>query len=174
MLHKNILVTGTSGTGKTTVLRALSKRGVATIGIDEEPDLTWWVHKESGEAYVGDGVVFDQKFLDQYEWVCSKERLEKLLIQKDESVVVCGSSDNILECMQLFDMTLVLNCPPEVFLARIDARTDNDYGKSEAAKAALLGYYEAYRDECLEAGAIEVDATQAIDDVVEEVMSYLE
>ena len=173
MKHEVILVAGISGTGKTTVMRELSKRGVATIGIDEEEHLAYWVEKDSREPVVGDDFVFDQAFLDSHEWVCDISVLKELLLQRDKPVVICGSSDNLREVMKEAEVTLLLSCPLNVFLKRIEERTDNDFGKTEDAKQTLVSYYEKYNHMYTEAGAVRVNAGRSVSEVVDEVMTYI-
>lgn len=172
MQNKIVLVTGTSGTGKSTLLRSLTKKGVSAIGIDEETRLTYWINKD-GSVFEG-ATSFDKDFLDNHDWICDIALLQSLIQKQSGTLVIAGSCDNILEVMKLCDSTLILHCPPEVFLQRIDERTDNDFGKSEAAKAALLGYYEEYFEDCKNAGAIAIDACQSPEEVLQSVLSYLE
>jgi len=172
MAYKKILVTGVSGTGKTTVLRELEKQGFATVGLDETPGLSHWVHKKTGEKLVKKAD-FSKEFLSEYEWVCDLEMLDSLLAQYDESVVVAGNVENILECMEYCDETLLLVCAPETFFARIDTRSDNEYGQSDEAKEFIMSYYERDNKKCLEAGAIAIDAEQSVEKVVEDVMEYI-
>lgn len=172
MTCKKILVTGVSGTGKTTVLKEMKKQGFTAIGLDETPDLSYWVHKKTGEKLIKKAE-FSKEFLSEYEWVCDLELLATLLAQYAESVVVAGNVENILECMEYCDETLLLVCTPETFFARIDSRSDNEYGQSEEAKEFIMSYYERDNKKCLEAGAIAIDAEQSVEKVIEAVMKYI-
>jgi broad-specificity NMP kinase len=171
MSDKIIFLTGTSGTGKTTVLRELTNLDIETIGIDEEPDLAYWVNK-NGSVYEGE-TEFDEEFLKNHEWVCDFAVLTKMLDQKNRPVVICGSCDNFKAIIDIADITLVLHCLPEVFLDRIEKRTDNEYGKSDDAKKLLLDYYEDYYKECLDLGAKKIDATKTIKQVLNDVLGYI-
>lgn len=159
-------VTGTAGTGKSTVCRELEKRGVTTVDLDGTPGLMTWVHKETGIP-TSPGAELTKEFLASHNWMCNLAVLTKLLAERPQPVVICGSCDNVLDIMDMSDQTFILVCEPEVFLPRIASRTDNEYGKSEAAKNELLGYYESYRDDCIERGAVSVDAAKPIDVVVD-------
>lgn len=167
------LVTGVSGTGKTTVCRELKKRGIVTIGIDEEPHLAYWVNKH-GEPFVGDEVDFNEAFLAEHDWMCDTSMLKKLIETSEKPVVICGNCENIVDCMQLCNQTVLLACDPDVFLARIEAREGNNYGKTPAAKEALLGYYQADNEKIMKAGAKMVDASQSLEAVVGEVCQYIQ
>ncbi|MDC1205524.1 AAA family ATPase [Candidatus Pacebacteria bacterium] len=166
-----IFVTGVSGTGKSTVYSALRKRGVQTIGIDETPDLSYWINKNTKEKLT-EKVDFSEEFLKNHEWVCNITLLKELIAKTGEPIVICGSVDNFSECMQLCDRTLLLECSPATFTARINARTDNEYGKGKETQDVLLGYYQEYNQECLDAGAISIDAEESIDEVVEKILGY--
>lgn len=171
MKNEIILVTGVSGTGKTTVHRELKKRGIATIGIDETEHLSYWISND-GKVVVGEDVDFNKEFLANHQWVCELPVLEDLIAKSGKPVIVCGSSDNISDCMKLCDLTLLLKCSSETFVSRIKARDDNEYGKSEAAEQALLGYYKTYNQECINAGAIPINAEESVENVVKEILSY--
>ncbi len=173
MASKKILVTGVSGTGKTTVCRELKKKGVDTIGIDETEGLSYWVNKETRERLVKKAD-FSEEFLATHEWVCDMELLTKLTEEVDGPVVICGNVENILEIVDFCDTSLLLVCSPETFFARIDSREDNEYGQSEDAKNFMLSYYEKDNQKCLQAGAVTIDAEHSIEEVVADVMSYVD
>ncbi len=169
MATKIIFITGVSGTGKSTILRKLKELDYAVIGIDEEPGLTNWIHKETGES-APRGSELTETFLRTHDWGCDTNKLSDLIEQTPKPLFICGSADNVIEIMSLADVTLLLVCSPEIFTSRIDNRTDNDYGKGEDSKKALLGYYEKYNQTCIDAGAVEVDAEQTLEQVVENIL----
>lgn len=172
MKNNKVLVTGVSGTGKTTVCRELEKRGINTIGIDETVDLSYWVHKHTKEKLTKKAD-FSKEFLSTYEWVCDLSLLGDLVNNIDGLVVICGNVENISELMNFCDITLLLVCSSKTFLSRIDSRDDNEYGQNEDAKNFILSYYENDNQKCINAGAIVVDAEQSIEKVVEDIMQHI-
>jgi len=171
-MTKKILVTGVSGTGKTTVCRELQKRGVKTIGIDEVDGLSYWVNKETKKRLVKKADC-SKEFLSTYEWICDMTVLKSLTDDIDEPIVICGNVENIIECIDFCDTSLLLVCTPETFFSRIDSRNDNEYGQSEDAKNFMLSYYEGDNKKCIEAGAAVIDAEQSIGAVLDSVMEYV-
>jgi len=171
MTNKRILLTGVSGTGKTTVCRELEKRGFATLGIDETEGLSYWVNKETKEKLV-QKVDFSKEFLANYEWICDLEILKNLVDSVDSTVVICGNVENIAECIDYCDTVLLLVCSPETFFARIDSRTDNEYGQSDDAKNLILNYYKNDNEKCIAGGAVIIDAEQSIEKVVDAVIKH--
>lgn len=171
-MKETFLVTGVSGTGKSTVLKELQKRNFSGLGIDETPGLSYWVDKQAGHP-LSEKANFTKEFLSKHDWVCDVALVEAILRDSSKPVFLCGSSDNIQNCIKLCDTVFLLECPVEVSLERIKQREGNEYGKSEAAQTALRGYYQAYNKECLALGAISIDATQPIDKVVEDMLIHL-
>lgn len=164
-----IFITGVSGTGKSSVCRELSIRGHTTIGLDEVPGLSRWVHRKTKEK-LDKKADFSAEFLATYEWACDLKMLKELLRQERGTVFVAGNVENVLACISLAHKSFVLICSPETFLKRIDERIDNDYGKDEDAKNFLLSYYESDNKKCLEAGAIAVDGEQPLNQVVDSIL----
>jgi thymidylate kinase len=171
--YKIIFVTGVSGTGKSAVLRELRKEGRAVIGIDEEPGLTTWINKKTGKK-APHGSELTEVFLATHDWSCDIERLKELMYQSEKPTFICGSADNVTEIMALADVSLLLVCAPETFTGRIDSRAEHDYGKDEASRNALLGYYSKYNQLCLDNGAVVVDAERSIEKVTNEVLLYIQ
>ena len=169
MKNQIVFITGVSGTGKSTVLHRLKELNYSVIGIDEEPGLTHWIHKETGER-ASRGSELTKTFLGTYDWRCDSRKLADLLAQTPKPLFICGSADNVTELIDMADVTLLLVCSPEIFTSRIDSRIGNDYGKDEESRSALLGYYVEYNKICLDAGAIAIDAEQSFEQVVESIL----
>ena len=147
-----ILVTGMSGTGKSTALRALAARGHRTVDTDTD---RWsrWVTSPDGST----------------DWIWREEAITDLLTgHRTGTLFVAGCKSNQGEFYPLFDHVVLLSAPAEVLLARIAARTDNPYGKSPAERAAVLDHL-AHVEPLLRATATaEIDAAAPIDDVVKQ------
>jgi dephospho-CoA kinase len=138
-----------SGTGKSTVLAELSKRGFATVETDIEPWSEW-----SDEA---GGYVWDEALV--------AELLER---ECETTLFVSGTVSNQGRFYDRFDAVVLLSAPAKVLLERIDSRTTNRFGKSteerERIVADLAEIEPLLRATCTH----ELDATQPIEAVVAE------
>lgn len=167
-----VYVTGVSGTGKTTVAEELEKRGIHTISVDETPGLCMWVDKQTRKK-VGYNHPLDKEFIEGHEYICDEKKLENLMEEKEGTAVVLGVVSNQDNLLHLFDKIVLLKCEPEVFLDRIQKRTNNEFGKDETAQELLSNWYKKYEKEMQDKGAVSVDASRPIEEVVEEVSGVL-
>ncbi|MDO8594596.1 MAG: AAA family ATPase [bacterium] len=164
-----IYITGLSGTGKTSIVEALLKKGIRAIDIDD--DLGHWENKHTNEHtewHPGK----DDEWHRKHTWLCDVESLKKRLAET-EHVVVVGSADNQSDYVTLFDKVFVLRCRPEVFLARIQERTTNDFGKLPPEQRRLLTWQRTFETEMVQKGAIPLDAERPLEKVVEDILVHL-
>ena len=144
---RRILVTGMSGTGKSTVLAELSKRGFETVETDVEPWSAW-----SDEA---GGYVWDE------------ERVEELLRRgRAATLFVSGTVSNQGRFYDRFDEVVLLSAPAEVLLKRIDSRTLNPFGKSAEERDRILADLAEVEPLLRATCTVELDATQPVEALV--------
>ena len=109
-----ILVTGMSGTGKSTVLRELRQRGHLTVDTDynawELPDGSW-----------------------------DEPRMDTLLTQYSD-VIVSGTVENQGRFYDRFEHVVLLSAPAEVILDRVRHRINNPYGTTARQQDEILQY----------------------------------
>jgi len=144
---RRILLTGMSGTGKSTALAELEGRGFEVVDTDVGG---WSVWSDVEGGYV---------------W--REDRIAELLAQeRSATLFVSGSVSNQGRFYPLFDAVVLLHAPAEVLLRRLATRTTNDYGKSRAERDVILrdlaGVEPLLRATCTH----EIDATQPLDLVV--------
>lgn len=164
-----IYITGLSGTGKTSIVEVLLKKGIRAIDIDD--DLCHWENKltsEHTEWHPGK----DDEWHQKHTWLCDVEGLKKMLAEA-EHIVVVGLADNQGDYLPLFDKVFVLRCRPEVFLARIEARTNNDFGKLPPEQRKLLNWERTFEAEMMQKGAVPLDAERPLEVVVRDIISSL-
>ena len=143
-----VLLTGMSGTGKSTVLGELRRRGHLTVDTDYDawvlPDGTW-----------------------------DAPRMAELLAAQP-AVVVSGTVQNQGGLYDRFDHVVLLSAPVDVLLARVERRTDNPYGKSAVQRAEIEEYVRTV-EPLLRAGAtLELDARRPVRDLADAVEELVE
>ena len=147
-----VFVTGMSGTGKSTALAELARRGHRVVDTDHGG--------LAEEVPSGDGLGSEQV------WV--EDRIEALLDQhEDGTLFVSGCVSNQGKFYPRFDAVVLLTAPVEVILERIAARDTNRYGKTDAERHRILEDLAAY-EPLLRAGATaEVDTRAPLGEVVD-------
>lgn len=166
-----ILITGMSGTGKTTLMKYFKEKGYDVFGLDEEPGLCNFVNKDTGEIF-SEETTLNKSFIDQHDWVCNISQLEKLLMG-ERNIFVFGSADNLEDIVSRFDKVFLLHVEPKVFLSRIEGRTDNDFGKHPEIQNHILETYEQYENNLKKLGAIPIYTGRSLKKVYEEIISCI-
>ena len=149
-----VLVTGMSGTGKSTMLRALARRGCDAVDTDEPDAGGAWIETIDGEPLWR---------LDRMRSLLDRPRSQPLIVQ--------GTVANQGHLYDRFDAIVLLSAPADVLVERLRTRTTNDFGKTEVERAQVLRDL-AEVEPLLRAGAThEVDATRPLDEVVAAVLA---
>ena len=143
-----VLVTGMSGTGKSTALVELARRGHRVV----DTDYGSWTHDEPGT-----------------ERLWREDRMEALLAEdRDGALFISGSVANQGRFYPRFDAVVLLSAPVDVILGRVAAREMNDFGKTDEQRAAIVEDL-ATVEPLLRAGATaEIDTRAPIAEVVDE------
>jgi adenylate kinase family enzyme len=99
---KRVLITGMSGTGKSTVIEELAARGLKAVDAD----------------YGGQ------------DWIWREDRIAELLSTEDADVLfLSGTAPNQEMFYGQFDHIVLLTAPASVMTERLIRRTNNQYGK---------------------------------------------
>ena len=154
----NVLVTGMSGTGKSSALSELASRGYRTVDTDE-PGWSVWVEDP---AESGGG-----------EWLWVEERMEKLLAGERHGrrpLFVSGCVRNQGAFYDRFDAVVLLSAAPETILGRIAARTTSDYGKDPHERALILEQLETVEPLLRRRATHEIDAGRPLGEVVSDLI----
>lgn len=147
-----VLVTGVSGTGKSTALLELRRRGFHTV----DTDVGGWSRWSEGEG----GYLWDE------------DRIAKLL-EHDRAVTlyVSGTVSNQRLFYPRFDAVVLLSLPLDVLLSRIDRRTTNRYGKSPEEREVIIRHMAEVEPLLRSTCTHEIDAMQPLEDVVAELVA---
>lgn len=148
---RRVLVTGMSGTGKSSALAALGAAGFHVVDTDE-PGWTEWSDSEDG-----------------YVW--QEERIGDLLSREEgPTLYVSGTVSNQRNFYDRFDAIVLLSAPAEVLLRRLEDRTANPYGKSPAERKLVLRHLAEVEPLLRRTCTREIDASQPLADVVEQLV----
>lgn len=140
-----------SGTGKSTVLLELRRRGFRVVDTDE-PGWARWCDEDGG-----------------YVW--QEDRIAELLARDDgPTLFVSGTVSNQGRFYDRFDAVVLLSAPAEVLFRRLETRTSNDYGKTAEERALILGQLAEVEPLLRATCTHEVDAARPIEDVVAELV----
>jgi len=148
-----VLVTGMSGTGKSSVLRVLADRGHRVVDTDTEEWSEW----------VDDG------------WNWRENAIDALLEGHEQGhLFLAGCHTNQGRFYDLLDGIVLLSAPAEVLLERIETRLDNPYGKSDEERALVLRHLAEVEPLLRATATAELDATAPLADVADRLEAIAE
>jgi broad-specificity NMP kinase len=161
------LITGDSGSGKTTVADALAARGYYAYSTDDEPGVTR-LEDSTGKPTEWPNPPVDWS---KVSWNWQEGALLDLLAAA-ETVFVAGVTSNQERYYHLFDAIFVLTVDKATKRHRLLSRTDNDYGKDPEELASTLRAHDAFQRELLTAPrAVPIDATRPVEAVVDDIIA---
>jgi broad-specificity NMP kinase len=166
-----IYITGIAGSGKSVVCKELVSRGYEAHECDA--GLSGFYNKITGERLLGDTTPEERtlRWREIWEWRMSRDKIAKLKARAtDKPVFVCGVAGNEDECMDLFDKVFALVIDEVTLVQRIKSRTNNNFGKSDHEFAGILEWQKIADENYKSIGAINVDATKPIREVVDYIL----
>src|SRR5918999_670014 len=157
MAKRNYLVEGLSGAGKSSVYEELVRRGYNAISTDR----AWAYHADPDTGLPGGPIRHDTFMWDQQKAVSELESPEP------EVLFVCGSSRNRDRFLPYFTKIFNLRIADDTMRRRLEERTDDDWQLGQEGVELML---TLNRSDEKPAGAIDVDATQPLHQVVDELL----
>ena len=157
---QRILLTGMSGTGKSTLVGALAARGYKAVDADCD-ELSEWVEVGDDADTPGTPVEAER------DWVWRADRIQALLSTEDaEALFLSGCASNMGQFLSQFDQIVLLSAPADLIIERLSTRTSNSYGKHPDEVARVLSLKETVEPLLRRAAGHEIDTSAQIDDVV--------
>ncbi|HXH22290.1 MAG TPA: AAA family ATPase [Dehalococcoidia bacterium] len=152
---KRILITGMSGTGKSTVVKELAARGFKAVDIDH-PD--WSEYREVTLTPGGPPV---------REWLWREGRVRDLLAAEDADVLfISGCAANQGQFYSGLDHVVLLSAPVDVMLRRLATRNTNSFGKSAEEREKILRDREEIEPLLRRRATLEIDTSAPLEEVV--------
>ena len=151
---KRVLVTGMSGTGKSTLLAELARRGFTSV----DTDYGDYLETVDGEQL----------------WI--EDRIDALLSTEDPRgvLIVAGTVSNQVGFYPRFDHVVLLSAPADVLVRRLRTRTNNPYGRDPAEIAETLGYLLEVEPLLRAAATLEIVTTVPVDIVADAVLANVD
>jgi adenylate kinase family enzyme len=146
-----VLVTGMSGTGKSTALAELARRGHRVVDTDYDD----WTEDVPRPDAAGS------------ERLWREDRMDALLAESAGGVLfIAGCVANQVKFYPRFAAIVLLSVPMEVLLDRVASRRTNDYGKTDVQRALIMLDVRTI-EPLLRAGATaEIDTRRPVAEVV--------
>jgi shikimate kinase len=160
LVVKRMLLTGMSGTGKSTVIGELAARGYKAVDADCD-EFSHWVEVEGSADPFGSTVEVGR------DWVWREDRIQDLLSTQDSEVLfLSGCAENMPKFFPQFDHIVLLSAPAEVLVRRLRSRTTNPYGKHPDEIARVLGLLESVEPLLRRVAGHEIDTSAPLEAVV--------
>jgi dephospho-CoA kinase len=141
-----VFVTGMSGTGKSSALVELARRGHEVV----DTDSGGWI----------DGAP---------EPLWREDRIRDLLDEhRDGTLFISGCVANQGKFYERFDAVVLLSAPGDVILERVAGRTTNDFGKSSGERDRILSDLDAVEPLLRRGATAEIDTRGSLNEVVAE------
>ena len=157
MAKRNYLVEGLSGAGKSSVYEEMIRRGYKAISTDR----AWKYRADPDTGLPGGAIHHDNSMWNRQKAVSELESPEP------EVLFVCGSSRNRDRFLPYFTKIFNLRIDDDTMRRRLQERTNNEFGKQPEELELML---RLNRSDEKPAGAIDVDATRPLDQVVDELL----
>lgn len=170
-MRKSVLITAVSGTGKSTICKALHAMGYDAVDIESIDGLYELVNEKNGEVIPGNL----EQIREGVDWNCSKARLEKLVAsQSSELAFYCGGMSNTFEVWDVFDLVIMLTISDETTIKRLSARQSGEFGSTKVNRDWVLSWKHSFEKRLLDAGAVPVSAEGAPREVAKLILSVVD
>lgn len=158
----NYLISGLSGTGKSSVCAEFKRRGYKAVESDEV------------FGYYGDPKTGLPAPRHQLNWIWDKKKVDEVLLNaNDGDIFVCGGSMNESDFKSYFKKSFTLYVDDATLEQRLLTRTNNNFGKHPEDLARQLDWNKGTVEYAISRGRIPVDATRPLAEVVDDILKQI-
>jgi AAA domain len=172
-----VYITGTPGSGKSAVCNELRRRGYTAYDTDEDA-IAFFYDNVTGKPVERQVPAEDRtpEWRAQHTWKARRDTVEELMTTAEcEPVFLCGvTANDACELWDLFSKVFALVVRDEqVLRGRIADRSADSYGKNPHELAALLHWQRTAAADYEKLGAILVDASRPLEEVVTIILTQM-
>jgi len=148
-----VLITGMSGTGKTTIVLELSCRGYRAVDLDSDAYSMWITATPDPDDP-------DNEVKPGLDWVWREDRVRALLsLHDDGTLFVSGCASNMSPFIANFDLVVLLTAPDAVIVQRLRSRQGSAYGQSPEEMARVLRLRQTIEPLLRRIAGLEIDTS---------------
>lgn len=158
---KRVLITGMSGTGKSTVIRELAARGYRAYDLDT-PEWSEWVAADPSDKLTP---------AEGQDWVWREDRVRALLSAPGEGTLfVSGCAENMSRLFPLIDTVILLSAPIDTIMERLAARSPGNYGHGADERRKVADLVSTIEPLLRETADHEIDTRRPLTVAVDEIL----
>jgi hypothetical protein len=149
------------------------------LGLDawdtDEDNISEWRDRASKLPVPEPGDWHDEEATRASEYRVRRDRVEELRRRaRDHTVYLCGCAGGEEEFWDLLDRVICIAVDNDTLRQRLASRTTNDYGKAPHELQTILDANVSWAEDYRGFGALIVDGTQDLDDVVADIIRAAE
>lgn len=174
-MKQSILITGVSGSGKSSICAELNNAGYETYDLDSMSDVAIMIDRQTKQPVLKIDHHNDAKKIQEMDWIYQEDKLRTLIAdQKNEIAFYCGIPSNLNEILPMFSKIILLSVTnPDIIRQRLTNRTSNDFGKSKEVQEWVLAGKDKLEKELREKGAILVSAEIDLSDTTKTIIEII-
>ena len=154
-MKTSILVTGVTGSGKSTTCKVLRKLGFSAWDLETVAGLYELVDERTGKTIPGSL----EQIRDGVDWRCNKAKLEDLIGSGTNKLTFyCGGMSNTEEVWDIFDKIVVLTVSDATTVKRLSVRKNGEFGSIKENRDWTISWKQDFEQRLLKLGGIFVSA----------------
>lgn len=164
-----VLLTGLSGTGKSTLIERFAALGYKAVDLDSDEWSEFVDVQFDGDPTSGDSPVEQSR-----DWVWREDRIHALLSEQEPDLLfAAGCASNMAKFRSSFDYIVLLTAPAAVMSERLAQRTDDQYGKRPEELARVLAQRDVIEPQLRKIADYEIDTSAQLDAVERRVLEIV-